>query len=272
MKRIMTLIFFCILLLQQNNYSRAESPLFPLSGTWKFTSYSVMVDNETVTDDYHFEDGAWYSLTFSENGVLTVRTFENYSLLAQESSSYMTDGQKIVFGPFIWMDFPENCHYLITDHELRLIVGHNQYILTQESQDEAILESAMQPRLKPGDISKMTIDYGNSAHFTAAEMNAAIDVILRQFVYWYNCEMHYIAYTTDERSAAEFRYYADSRRLQTGTIYIDGIVFESSFHTPPEDKAQSGSGLAPDEEYTGWEWILLLSEDGEWELVTWGYC
>ena len=77
----MTLIFFCILLLQQNNYARAESPLFPLSGTWKFTSYSVMVDNETVTDDYHFEDGAWYSLTFSED-LFMVKKLDIFPILS----------------------------------------------------------------------------------------------------------------------------------------------------------------------------------------------
>ena len=32
-----------------------------------------------------------------------------------------------------------------------------------------------------------------------------------------------------------------------------------------------GSGLNPDQEYIGWSWILLQTEEGQWELITWGY-
>ena len=44
------------------------------------------------------------------------------------------------------------------------------------------------------------------------------------------------------------------------------IGFFSDFHSPKED----GGVWNPNEEYTGWQGRLARSENGVWELLTWG--
>lgn len=114
-------------------------------------------------------------------------------------------------------------------------------------------------------------DDGVSERFTYEQMDAAISVIKNEFLSWYGCELHSIAYASDEKSASEYRYYAGPESRKTGKNYADGIVFTSSFHSATENEAYPGSSLNPDAEYTGYSWILLQTEEGQWELMTWGY-
>lgn len=137
--------------------------------------------------------------------------------------------------------------------------------------EELVWVESLQPKYLPGDISQVTIDYGESEYFTHEQMDAAIAVIKDRFLDWYNCELHSIAYTSDEQSASEYQCYAGSESRKTGKTYVDGIVFISSFHSAAENEEHPGTGLNPDQEYTGWSWILLQTEEGQWELVTWGY-
>ena len=137
--------------------------------------------------------------------------------------------------------------------------------------EELVWVESLQPKYFPGDVSQVTIDYGESEYFTHEQMDAAIAVIKDRFLDWYNCELHSIAYTSDEQSASEYQCYAGSESRKTGKTYVDGIVFISSFHSAAEDEETQGAGLNPDQEYTGWSWILLQTEEGQWELVTWGY-
>ena len=71
-------------------------------------------------------------------------------------------------------------------------------------------------------------DDGVSERFTHEQMDAAISVIKNEFLSWYGCELHSIAYASDEKSASEYRYYAGPESRKTGKNYADGIVFTSS--------------------------------------------
>ena len=162
--------------------------------------------------------------------------------------------------------------FTVTDDELLLaIYGMEIMPFRKLSGEELAWFESLQPKYLPGDISQVTIDYGESEHFTHEQMDAVIAVIKDSFLDWYNCELHSIAYTSDERSASEYQYYAGSESRKTGKNYVDGIVFISSFHSAEEDEEYPGSGLNPDQEYIGWSWILLQTEEGQWELITWGY-
>lgn len=45
------------------------------------------------------------------------------------------------------------------------------------------------------------------------------------------------------------------------------IEFVSDFHSP---KA-GGGAWEMDSEYTAWQWWLARTDNGEWNLITWGY-
>ena len=141
--------------------------------------------------------------------------------------------------------------------------------LTRESDEDALLEAHMTPRLQPGDISKVKIDYGTSRHFTQEQMDSAMAVVLNRFKRYLNCELHTLSYSSDEWSEQEFNYYRHHGK--EGVTYVDGMVLLSSFHTPPEEKSDHSDGFNPDYEYSGWNWILLLTDKGTWDLITWGY-
>ena len=113
------------------------------------------------------------------------------------------------------------------------------------------------------------IDYGVSGRFSRADMDAAIDVTRQEFLGWYGCELHRVSYASDALSGQEYQRYKTSYGALNGKTYVDGIVFTASFHTPPEDRADPASGFAPDAEYTGCRWVLLLTEDRQWDLVFW---
>ena len=42
------------------------------------------------------------------------------------------------------------------------------------------------------------IDYGTSSIYTKAEMDAAIELIKKEFSTWDGCELHSISYSADE--------------------------------------------------------------------------
>ena len=155
------------------------------------------------------------------------------------------------------------------------------YVIVDPSLDVKIQSAELIPAR--GDISHAVIDRGMSEHFTQEEMDAAIAVILRDFTAahepgqkhslsgWAGFVLREIRYVSDERSREQFETYGirygwrDSR----GRPYVDGICFQSSFHTIMADDGLTGfeSGGT----YDGYYWILLLTEDGEWEIVTTGY-
>ena len=227
--------------------------------------------------------GTWYSeidelgviygiaMTFTDDGAVTLRLIDRASGQYEEESTaqYWVDENTLTMGS---NEEISTTAFTVTDDELLLaIYGMEAMPFRKLSGEELAWVESLLPKYLPGDISQVTIDYGESEHFTHEQMDVAIAVIKEKFLGWYNCELHSIAYTTDERSAKEYQYYAGAESRKTGKNYVDGMVFVSSFHSAAEDMEYPGSGLNPDEEYTGWGWILLQTEEGPWELVTWGY-
>ena len=51
--------------------------------------------------------------------------------------------------------------------------------------------------------SEVTIDYGHSEIYSQEEMDAAIQLIKAEFSKWDGCELHKIAYSSDEECNAD---------------------------------------------------------------------
>ena len=230
----------------------------PLLGVWHCTTK----DGDDILD---------ISLEFFDDGTFSLRNIDAVNRrYTEETAQYRIDGDSM-----IWITSEEtNVHtFTISNDELSLLLfGIEQLVFNRLSEEEYGWWESLQPKSRAGDISHVEIDYGISEHFTREQMDAAMEVVKERFRDKYaGCELHQLSYSSDARSAREFEYYAGTQSLKTGKTYVDGIVFLSSFHTPPEDQDAPNSDLEPDKEYTDWNWILLLTEGGEWELVTWGY-
>ena len=116
-----------------------------------------------------------------------------------------------------------------------------------------------------GNAADVHIDYGNSALYTQESMDEAISVIRETFSGWEGCELHAIRYAGDDCCSEDnVRWMND---LRPGQGYIQCIGFVSDFHSP----AEAVWAWEPDKEYTDWQWWLARTEDGSWELLTWGY-
>ena len=116
-----------------------------------------------------------------------------------------------------------------------------------------------------GDISGVSVDYGTSERFSREEMEEAVSMILEEFRTWEGYTLYEISYGSDERSLEEFNYYAHWKDRS----YSDGIVFDSVFLTPMTDHPDMGFSARNIQ--SGYNWILLRTENGPWEIVTSGY-
>lgn len=117
-----------------------------------------------------------------------------------------------------------------------------------------------------GKITSASIDYGMSEIYSKTDMDDAIKLIEEEFSDWDGCELHTISYISDDCNCKENIEWMNSLG-DTDMAYTQCIMFESNFHSP-----KSGGGAwNPNSEYTNWEWWLARSDNGEWNLMTWGY-
>ena len=111
---------------------------------------------------------------------------------------------------------------------------------------------------------EVAIDYGASAIYTQADLDEAIVQIKCRFA-GFGCELHSLTYAGDEADNAENL--AWMNELDEGKDYKQVCAFASDFHTP----ADVEDAWEADREYTGWQWWLARTDDGGWQLLTWGY-
>ena len=160
---------------------------------------------------------------------------------------------------YIWLD-------LCKDDEVSW--RYNIYVIVDESLDVKIQYAEL---LRwPVDISDVRIDYGTSECFTREDMDQAIAIILRDFsTYWPGFTVHEIRYTSDTESQRDFERNKNTHGTDSqGQPYVEGIVFESSFHTPMTDDGMTGFKTG---EWDDYHWTLLRTEGGKWDIVNQGY-
>lgn len=120
-----------------------------------------------------------------------------------------------------------------------------------------------------GNTSNVKIDYGTSSVYSQKEMDAAIDVIKKQFRSFAGCELLSLSYISDEEcnGADNVKWMNELRTEDQKETFTQCIAFHSSFRSPKD----GGGAWEADQEYT-WSWWLARSEGGQWKLMTWGYC
>ena len=109
------------------------------------------------------------------------------------------------------------------------------------------------------------IDYGSSTAYSQEELEEAVIQIKCKFASFEGCELHSLRYAGDECRTQENVEWLNS--LSEGSNYTQVCEFLSSFHTP----AEGDFAWEPDHEYEDYQWWLARTDDGGWEVVSWGY-
>ena len=121
---------------------------------------------------------------------------------------------------------------------------------------EEYLAGAKAPEVK--------IDYGTSALYTKEELDEAIVQIKCRFAA-FGCELHSLTYAGDGANNADNLKWMNE--FDDDNEYTQVCEFLSDFHAPENIEL----GWESDMEYTNWQWWLARTDDGGWQLMTWGY-
>ncbi|MBR2278596.1 MAG: hypothetical protein IJ872_05195 [Eubacterium sp.] len=109
-------------------------------------------------------------------------------------------------------------------------------------------------------IKDVKIDYGESELFSQKDREAGVELILAEIKTWKGVKtLHNVRYAGDSDSLEE-KWYDEHEEV---------MVFYSDFKTVKS--SSKAGGFNPDAEYTDWNWIVGKNDDGQWELLTWGY-
>ena len=130
-----------------------------------------------------------------------------------------------------------------------------------EAEDEDVFERFEMKAVEEG------TGVPESEIFSEDEMNGAMGLILATFLDWNGCELEDLRYAGDEFSTG-----AELEKInEDEEKYVAVAKFLMDFHSPTEEGDLEGTAWEPDAEYSDYEWILGLKEDGEWEVVDCGY-
>ena len=117
----------------------------------------------------------------------------------------------------------------------------------------------------------VSIDYGTSDLYSQEELEEAALQIKCKFASFEGCELHTLRYAGDEAVDEETLAWLNSLSEGEDTAYTQAAEFLSSFHTPAQAASQEQSAWEPDQEYEDYQWWLARTQDGGWEVVSWGY-
>lgn len=113
------------------------------------------------------------------------------------------------------------------------------------------------------DLWPASIDYGTSDIYSCQDMDEAIDLINEEFYSWDGCKLYSINYAGDNFCQRELEYC--NTLAKEGVTYDECIVFRMQFRSPIFGGGAWNANFRYD-----WSWYLARTEDGTWELLTWG--
>lgn len=107
-----------------------------------------------------------------------------------------------------------------------------------------------------------TVVVPSDAHYSEQDIRAAMRVAVRHFEQEFDgCTLLSICYDEAKVKDAEpewaAQYDADEAIVLLSSFHVDGSGGDGSFNA--------------NSDYTDWQWILVRSNGGAWELKTWGY-
>ena len=112
-------------------------------------------------------------------------------------------------------------------------------------------------------------DDSSSNLYTDEEIEQAIAVVKEEFEKWKGCELLDIRYAGDECNTPENIEWLNT--LKDGGTFTQCLELLANFHSPTNEENLKESTLEHDTDYNDYQWWLARTDDGEWELVSWGY-
>ncbi|MBP9988448.1 MAG: hypothetical protein KBT46_03020, partial [Ruminococcus sp.] len=103
----------------------------------------------------------------------------------------------------------------------------------------------------------VNVDLGTSQIYSEEDRQSAIDIVKKEFTKFTGCKLFKLSYAGDEDSLKEKDYNEN---------YDEAIVIDSEFLSP-----FFGGGSFNSHEIYTWHFILMRSNGGEWEILTYGY-
>lgn len=120
-------------------------------------------------------------------------------------------------------------------------------------------------------VSGAKINYGTSSIYSEKDMDEAIEIIKDKFNTgdWREVELRSISYSSDEERDPDdlgwLRELAAANHISED--FTQCIKFETDFHTP-----ENAPGCwNEDTDYKDFQWWLVRTGDGGWQLLSWGY-
>lgn len=146
---------------------------------------------------------------------------------------------------------------------------HIRYIDDADKAEEIISQPGMTLEVWLGAATDadVAVDYGASELYTVEDLKEAAVQIKCRFASFAGCELHTLRYAGDENVTEENLNWMN--QLDEEKDYVQVVKFISDFHSPVHP--EKDTAWEPDTEYTDYQWWLARTEDGGWQLLTWGY-
>ena len=252
------------------------------------SGYRSVAEQQRIVDDFTEKYGEEYvKLYVAVPGYSEHHTGLALDLFLIIDGKGVYENEDMVTYPEIW----EKIHAKLADHgfilrflpKRKIITGYSYepwHIRYVDSPDIAhqIMDAdiTLEEYLDAVDpiVAGCTVDYGTSELYTEADMDSALDAILKEFSTWTGCTLQRFAFSGDAACGPDEVDYVNSLRKADdpdSEAFDQAIVFTTEFHTPSEKEAE-GTAWEPDTDITGWTWHLgRTGNDGAWKLLTWGY-
>ncbi|MCL2859793.1 MAG: DUF4829 domain-containing protein [Oscillospiraceae bacterium] len=116
----------------------------------------------------------------------------------------------------------------------------------------------------PGKTNNVEISIGNSSKFSKEEIESAMQVAMKKFKGFKGCDLKQLWYNDELNSET-----AISRYVSQGVVTAENnvIILYFNFYAGPG----SEDSLAPNNDYTNWQWILIRdSKSSKWKVHDFG--
>ena len=108
------------------------------------------------------------------------------------------------------------------------------------------------------------IDCGDYVLYTKEDRQSAAKLISDTVEFFEGCKLYAVKYEGDEVSKKNLEYC--NSLAEDGITCSESIVFTSYFRSP----IFNAGAWNPNDLYS-WSWYLARTNDGEWEILTYGY-
>lgn len=113
--------------------------------------------------------------------------------------------------------------------------------------------------------SELTVDLGTFELYTEEELKEAAIQVKCRFAAFDGCEMKNLRYAGDACNTEDNIRWLNE--MGEDNEYVQVMEFLSDFHVSDDSKTTFNAG----EDYKDYQWWLARTEEGGWQLLSWGY-